>query len=331
MPAPLTEGASRGYIPAMLDRRQLLARGGVIGGVAWVAPALLSTPAHAQGSSPTTTTPPTTAPPVAFAPIAMTGAISGDSPTFVVVDAAGHVRFSPDAGQTWTDPLGGGTVGIAPMGLMAIAGSTVLRQYVVGVDGSVLRCDDALGASWAPDTPLDIAPVAVSPVAGSSRLLATDAAGRVRTASTSTSPLVWTDPLGGGVLATAPVAVNGAQDVLVAVGPGIAVRVSVDGGATWTVPYAQPGGVPPNISPVAVTGMVISGIIATLVLIDAAGALATTDNGGITWAGGDVVPGIGLPVGFASAPGRLTVVDAGGNVRVRLGGVWSTPASSPIT
>jgi hypothetical protein len=249
-----------------------------------------------------------------------------------VIDGDGRVRLTVDDGASWTDPLAGGALDIEPMGLMAHVGRfRVLSWFAVGTDGSVLRAGFDADA-WVADTPLDIAPVAVTPFAQFTALMAIDAAGAVRTANTSISPLAWVDPLDGGTLGISPTAVNGALQAHVAVSASGQTRVSPDGGVTWWDPGNEAGATPMGVSPVAVCGAIFPFIVTDVVVIDAAATIAVSHNSGTNWEPGPPLGGLAPIVGLeAGASDDLFVVDASGNVRIYAGGAWSTPTGSPIS
>jgi hypothetical protein len=310
----------------MLDRRKVLGGGVALGGAAWVAPALLSTPAHAQGSEPTPTTdvPPTTVP-EGFAPVALAGSTTGAEPANLVVDAGGRVRLSTDLGGTWSDPLGGGTIGISPIGLMARQPG-VLDWFAVSADGTVRRSGpDA--ASWVDDTPLDIAPVAVTPDSFGTRMLAVDVNGAVRSTASSATPLAWTP---GGTMDISPVAINGLYQAFAAVDADGRIRVSPDGGATWVDPMA--GGTI-GISPVAVIGLGFIPVYRVVRVVDADGNQRGSGSAGATWSDPGPIPGLSPVVAMQGGLDPILAVDAGGNVRAYDAGTgtWTTPAGTPIT
>jgi hypothetical protein len=312
------QGADVGPV---VDRRRLLIGGAAAGGLAWTAPAVLSTAAHAQGSTPPTTeTPPTTAPPPpGFAPVALGGHGYGWGGGWVVADAGGQILNLSDTG--WS---GFGSLPIVPVG---VSRSLLSGTTVVAADGAVWD-PNGYPIPWTEVGRIGIAPVAVTPVSFYSELLAIDADGASRLGGGQ----VWND-IGLGPLGFSPRAVAGmgapSTQRYLAVGGGGEVRVAAP--SPWYDPLD--GGVL-DIEPV---GVAIGGFgsfqIEDWLVVGAGGEVRRGSLDGASWTdplGGGTI-GI-APIGITGAERPHMVVDAAGNVRLSddKGASWSTPAQSPI-
>jgi hypothetical protein len=311
-----------------VDRRRLLLGAAVSGGLAWAAPTVLSSAAHAQGTTPPTTdVPPTTGAPPAFAPVALGGMQYGFAPLWIAADAGGRLRTSGDLGATWADALGGGALGAEVVGAnQALFGGGAM---VVTADGTTWRPTGP--ATWAPWNSVGMQPVAIGSVSIAANFLAVDASGACRFGGLS--PFV--DP-GLGTLDIVPIAVAGlgltTSNSLMAVSSGGRVRLAREG-AAWIDPLA--GGtldvVPAGLAMGATTTCCPDN---TWLVVGSGGEVRRSGDYGATWtdplAGGSV----GLqPIALSGITGGHMVVDASGNLRVSTdnGGSWSTPAGSPIT
>jgi hypothetical protein len=308
------------HVGPIVDRRKLLIGGAAAGGVAWTAPAVLSTAAHAQGSTPPTTeSPPTTAPPPGFAPVAIGGHSYGSGGGWAVADAGGRILSLSDTG--WSRY---GSLPIVPVGVsQALFGGTT----VVAADGAVWD-PNGYPIPWTEVGRIDIAPVAVTPVSAFSDPLVIDADGSSRFGRRQ----VWND-IGLGPLGFTPRAVAGmvtpAGHRYLAVGGGGEVRVAAP--SPWYDPLD--GGVL-DIEPVgAAIGGFTSFAIEGWLVVGAGGEVRRGSVDGTSWTdplGGGTI-GI-APMGLTGLGRPHMVADAVGNVRLSqdMGASWSTPPQSPI-
>jgi hypothetical protein len=293
----------------------LLGKAAVVGGSAWVAPSLLTSVAHAQGSTPTTTEPPVEP---GFSPIS----IGGFGNNYLVVDRVGHTRVTDDRGASWFDPMSGGTTPVIPVAVTCV--NFLYFWFVWGSDG-IYRSGNG-GYSWeqAPPYPSGFVPIASSPswgmygVAGDGSVLR------------NLSPVTPVDIMPVAIAGTESL---GPSDAIVVDSVG-SVRIWPASGTTWSDPT---GGTGVGLAPVAVLAAATGS--RRYCVADAAGEVRTSTDGGVTWV--DSQP-VGLrPVAMAghgntAHPSEGTTsmaVDAAGNVRVSTDRwlSWSTPAGSPIT
>lgn len=322
-----------------ITRRTALVGAGAVAGAVWVAPSVVSVDAASAATS------------LPFLAIRLAGGGSN----FTAYDAAGNVRRSTDAGDTWS---AGAALGFAPQ---AVAGTSSL--LAVSASGTYLRSSDTgltwvspttspsftadrmsqdarvvgLGNSYAYSSGVtvhDVFSPPVTPPAGSTgvALLSGVTSGRVIVErSGGNVDVQWSNDSGANWQAAATPPVVAEDPALLAGSPGGSTVffpiagwfISASSGNNWAPPTAPP---PPGFVPT-----LLSGSNLRLVAIDATGAVYRSVDSGDNWSAGGAIGFV--PTMLAGFSGTDFVVTDGAGQWARStdsGATWSTPTTPPL-